>query len=611
MPRLSSSPLASLVGLHHRIDCYGEVLTTQRRGYHDSVSPLKLACAQVNVTVGAIDRNVARCSSAIADARALGVDILLFPELTLTGYPPEDLLLQPQFIENNLSALREIVAMVGDDIVVVVGFVRRAQDLHNSVAIIFDHKVHMVYDKQVLPNYTVFDEVRYFRSGSEPSRLLEVNGVLVGFAICEDAWSPQGAIAQASAMGAEVVLVANASPYEMGRQAAREQLMEVRASDASVSILYCNLIGGQDELVFDGGSFFVNSSGCVTARAPRFTEELFVVDFLGEEAQYRKRLLDPRGGLRVSNVPGVPIALSITKASNTSGVTVPPHRCLEPPVRTFDPEEVIEALVLGTRDYVAKNRAPGVLVAVSGGIDSALVAALAVAALGPTAVQLVALPSRYSSPESLTDAKELAQNLDAELITLPIEDTHVALTRTLEATVAVKGLVDENLQSRIRGVIMMALSNASGRLVLTTGNKSELAVGYSTLYGDTAGGFAVIKDLYKTQVYAVAKRLNRDRILIPASILTKPPSAELRPDQLDTDSLPDYPVLDAVLRALVDQDQSVARVVAQGFEAAMVVRIDGLVRRNEYKRRQSPLGVRLSSKAFGKDRRMPISLGGW
>ncbi len=573
------------------------------------MSPLKLACAQVNVSVGAIEQNADHCYSVIEEARRLGVDILLFPELALTGYPPEDLLLQPQFVEDNLVALRKIATMVADDIVVVVGFVRRGDDLHNSIAVLFDHQVQMIYDKQILPNYTVFDECRYFRPGSAPAQLLEVNGVAVGLAICEDAWSPQGAIAQASAMGAEVVLVANASPYEMGRQAAREQLMEVRASDESVAILYCNLVGGQDELVFDGGSFFVGASGNVQSRAKRFVEDLLVVDFMGEGARYRKRLLDPRGELRVANEPSERIVLNLQRPGGVSSVGESSYTLIDPPIRGFDPDEVIEAIVLGTRDYVRKNRAPGVLVAVSGGIDSALVAALAVEALGPSAVDLIALPSRYSSSGSLTDATDLAHNLGARLMTLPIELAHSALTEILSEEIATEGVVDENLQSRIRGVLMMALSNSTGRLVLTTGNKSELAVGYSTLYGDTAGGFAVIKDLYKTQVYAVAERLNRNRTVIPPAILSKPPSAELRPDQLDTDTLPDYPVLDAILTSLIDRDQSVAQLVARGFDAGVAARIESLIRVSEYKRRQSPLGVRLSSKAFGKDRRMPISMG--
>ncbi len=573
------------------------------------MSPLKLACAQVNVSVGAIEQNADRCYSVIEEARQLGVDILLFPELALTGYPPEDLLLQPQFIEDNLVALRKIATMVADDIVVVVGFVRRGDDLHNSIAVLFDHQVQMIYDKQILPNYTVFDECRYFRPGSAQPHLLEVNGVAVGLAICEDAWSPQGAISQAAAMGAEVVLVANASPYEMGRQAAREQLMEVRASDESVAILYCNLVGGQDELVFDGGSFFVGASGNVQSRAKRFVEDLLVVDFMGEEARYRKRLLDPRGELRVAIGPWERTVLNLQRPGGVNPVRESSCAPIDPPVRGFDPDEVIAAIVLGTRDYVRKNRAPGVLVAVSGGIDSALVAALAVEALGPSAVDLVALPSRYSSSGSLTDATDLAHNLGARLVTLPIEAAHSALTEILAEEIAVEGVVDENLQSRIRGILMMALSNSTGRLVLTTGNKSELAVGYSTLYGDTAGGFAVIKDLYKTQVYAVAKRLNQNRTVIPPAILSKPPSAELRPDQLDTDSLPDYPVLDAILTSLIDRDQSVAQLVARGIDAGIATRIENLIRVSEYKRRQSPLGVRLSSKAFGKDRRMPISMG--
>jgi NAD+ synthase (glutamine-hydrolysing) len=569
------------------------------------VEPLRLACGQVDFVVGDPRANARRALEVVAEARGLGVDVLLLPELALTGYPPEDLLLQPSFVEANLEALDLVAAGVGADIVVVVGFVDRGAALANALAVVQGGAVRVRYHKQVLPNYTVFDEMRYFRPGPRRSAVFEVNGVRLGLAICEDAWAPTGAIRQAAVDGAEYVLVANASPFETGRQGERERLMAVRAADASVGIVYCNLVGGQDELVFDGGSFVVDETGRLLARAPRFVEDLLVLDLWPRHRGYRKRLIDPRGELVAHRQREPRAVLALERRPRP---VLPEEPAPRSPIETgFDPDEVIAAIILGTCDYVAKNGFGGVLVAISGGIDSAVVAALAVRALGPERVRLVGMPSRYSSESSLTDAAALAANLGCPLSVVPIEAAHEALAGMIGAEVPVEGLVEENLQSRIRGVVMMALSNATGWLVLTTGNKSELAVGYSTLYGDTAGGFGLIKDLYKTQVYEVAKALNREAEVIPSAILAKPPSAELRPGQLDTDSLPPYPVLDAVLEALVDEDASVDELAEQGFDRSLAARIARMVDRAEYKRRQSPIGVRLTHKAFGKDRRVPIS----
>jgi len=568
------------------------------------VEPLRLACGQVDFAVGDPLANARRALEVVVAARECDVDVLLLPELALTGYPPEDLLLQPSFVEANLEALDVLAGAIDDDMVVVVGFVDREAALANALAVISAGAVRLRYHKQVLPNYTVFDEMRYFRPGPRRASVFEVNGVRLGLAVCEDAWAPTGAIRQAAADGAEYVLVANASPFEMGRQADRERLMAVRAADASAGIIYCNLVGGQDELVFDGGSFAVDEVGHVRARAARFEEDLLVVDVRPRHRGYRKRLIDPRGEL-ITRRPRQPLISFCLPARIRQPLC---ERDAAPAVQEgFDPDEVIAAIVLGARDYVAKNGFGGVLVAVSGGIDSAVVAALAVRALGADRVRLVALPSRYSSASSLTDATDLATNLGCALSVVPIEAAHEALLGMLGPEADVEGLVEENLQSRIRGVIMMALSNATGWLVLTTGNKSELAVGYSTLYGDTAGGFGLIKDLYKTQVYQVAEALNREGEVIPRSILVKPPSAELRPGQLDTDTLPPYPVLDALLRELVDEDSSVEELTEQGADPALVARIARMIDRAEYKRRQSPIGVRLSHKSFGKDRRVPIS----
>lgn len=560
-----------------------------------------IQAAQLNLTVGAVRRNRDAVSAALQSALEAGVDVVAFPELTLTGYPPEDLLLKPAFIEEQRAALEELAADCRG-IVAVVGFVDRDTDLHNAAAVLADGAVQAVYHKQLLPNYTVFDEARYFQPGLATPPVVEVNGVALGLAICEDAWSPTGAMLQAAMAGAEVVVVINASPYEAGRQATRERLLAVRAADAHAAVCYVNLVGGQDELVFDGGSFMVDALGTIVARAPQFREASLVAELELRGDRYRQRLVDPRGRVTLG-APAEPAA-----RLRTAGLRVPrdPGPLAPAPVDGFDPGEVYAALVLATHDYVRKTGAPGALVAVSGGIDSALVATIAVDALGPDALSLVALPSRYSSEGSLRDARVLADRLGVGLEIVPIEPAHQALVEMLAPVTNTAGVVEENLQSRVRGTVMMALSNASGRLVLTTGNKSELAVGYSTLYGDMAGGFAVLRDLYKEQVYALARWVNEragiDRI--PMAILDKPPSAELRPGQLDTDSLPPYEVLDRVLRNLIDEDRTAHE--CEGVDPELARTIEAMVDRAEYKRRQGPIGPRISERAFGKDRRMPI-----
>lgn len=558
--------------------------------------------AQLDLTVGALAQNRDHILAAIEDARRDRAHVVAFPELAVTGYPPEDLLLKPAFVREQRRVLDEI-ARACDRVVAVVGFVDRDTNLANAVAVLGDRRVLAVYHKQLLPNYTVFDEARYFRPGREVPPICEVQGVRLAVAICEDAWSPVGAIAQAADAGAEVVVVVNASPFEAGRAAVREQLLAVRASDAHVPILYVNAVGGQDELVFDGGSFVVDATGKVVARAPRFVETTLRCALAFRDDRYRQRLIDPRG--RGAGLQVAPVARLELAAAREEPVEV---ELAPPPPSGFSPDEIHAALVLATRDYVEKNGAPGALVAVSGGIDSALVATIAVDALGPRRVELVALPSRYSSAGSLTDARKLAANLGVVLHEVPIEPAHAAVLGMLAGEVARAGVVEENLQSRLRGMVMMAYSNATGKLVLTTGNKSELAVGYATLYGDMAGGFAVIKDLYKHQVYALARWVNEqwgtDRI--PAAILEKPPSAELRPDQLDTDSLPPYDLLDVVLVQLIDEDRSAEECSVPGADPELLRRIEAMVDGAEYKRRQSPVGPRLSERAFGKDRRMPI-----
>jgi NAD+ synthase (glutamine-hydrolysing) len=559
---------------------------------------------QIDPVVGDLGGNAERIIDAIGVAEEAGADVAVFPELALPGYPPEDLLLKPGFVADNLAALAKVAA-VTERCVAVVGFVDEKLDLYNAAAVCAHGDIRGVYHKQLLPNYGVFDEQRYFAAGGAATELFGIGGVRVGVSICEDAWSPTGPIAAQAAAGAELVININASPYSMDRLVEREQMLATRAADASCCLVYLNCVGGQDELVFDGASLIFDAEGRLLASMPQFQEEVAVID-IDVRPVFRKRLLDPRGHHRALPLP----VTEVTAHPRTAGAALarshPPRA-----IRLSQEEEVYQALVTGTRDYVHKNGFSDVVIGLSGGIDSSLVAVVASDALGAEHVHGVSMPSRYSSEGSETDAVALARHLGLDFRTVPIEGPHSAFLRLLAGSEdgVSGGLTEENLQSRIRGVILMALSNQLGWLVLTTGNKSEAAVGYSTLYGDTAGGFAVIKDVAKTMVYRLCAWRNSTgpAPVIPPSVLTKPPSAELRPDQRDDQSLPPYDVLDPVLLAYVERDLTASELVDAGFDEELVRRVVRLVDLAEYKRRQTPPGVRVTPKAFGRDRRMPIT----
>ncbi|MBV9255512.1 MAG: NAD+ synthase [Actinobacteria bacterium] len=560
---------------------------------------IRVAACQINTVVGDLDGNAARVLAALEQAEAAGADVALFPELAITGYPPEDLLLKPGFIADNLAVLQRVAAATRA-CAAVVGYVDADRDLYNAAAVCAQGRIVGRYHKRLLPNYAVFDEQRYFAPGIEPLTLFRIAGVDCGVSICEDAWSPTGPIADQAAGGAELVLNINASPYYAGRLVERERMLATRAADAGCVLAYVNQVGGQDELVFDGASLFMDANGEVIASAPQFEEDQLVVD-LDVTPVFRKRLLDPRGRATAAALPTV----LVTDSTRAPAELLPRrHAPALPPV-----EEVYRALVLGTHDYVTKNGFTDVVIALSGGIDSSLVACIAVDALGADHVHGVAMPSRYSSAGSESDAEKLALNLGIDFRTIAIEPAHAALLEMLEPSFAglPADLTEENLQSRIRGVVNMALSNKLGWLVLTTGNKSEMAVGFSTLYGDTAGGFAVIKDVPKLLVFALCRARNARSADIPEAVLTKPPSAELRPDQRDDQSLPPYELLDPVLEAYVEGDQTAGELVEAGFDPELVRRVVRLVDLAEYKRRQTPPGVRVTPKAFGKDRRVPIT----
>jgi NAD+ synthase (glutamine-hydrolysing) len=524
----------------------------------------------------------------------------VFPELTVAGYPPEDLLLRPAFVSEAGETLDKIAARTGR-CAAVIGFPEAARDLSNAAAVCSQGQVHGVYRKHLLPNYAVFDENRYFVPGTDAGPLFVIAGVRVGVSICEDAWSPDGPILTQAAGGAELIVNLNASPYYAGRLRERETMLATRAADASVPIVYANLVGGQDELVFDGASLVFDEEGELVARARQFVEDLLIVDLVVRPA-FRKRLLDPRGRARAPELATV----HVSEAGPSDAMTPPRVEAALPPVH-----EVYEALVLGTRDYVRKNGFTDVVIGLSGGVDSSLVAAVAVDALGAEHVSGVLMPSRYSSTGSVTDAVALAERLGIRTFTVPIEPAHTAFEQMLEPVFGETqpGLAEENVQARIRGNVLMTISNKFGWLVLTTGNKSEMATGYATLYGDMAGGFALLKDVPKTLVYALCRDLNErsGREVVPRAVIDKPPSAELRPDQKDSDSLPPYDVLDPLIEGYVEDDLSVGELVALGHDDELVRRVARMVDRNEYKRRQAAPGVRVSPKAFGKDRRLPIT----
>jgi NAD+ synthase (glutamine-hydrolysing) len=565
------------------------------------MSRLRVAICQLDPVVGDLKGNVEIVLSALSEADEAGADLAVFPELVISGYPPEDLLLKPGFVSDNLVAL-STVAQATTGCAAIVGFVDEGLDLFNSAAVCSGGAINGVYHKHNLPNYSVFDEQRYFLPGETAASLYLIGGVRVGVSVCEDAWDPTGPINAQAAGGAELVVNINASPYYAGRSGERQRMLATRAADASCALVYVNAVGGQDELVFDGGSMVFDAEGRLVAALPQFERAVAVFD-LEVRPTYRKRLLDPRGRHRAPPLPEVVL-------SAEPRVTAPAPFIDPPHCRSLGPEEEIYgALVLGTRDYVRKNGFTDVVIGLSGGIDSSLVAVIAADALGAQSVHGVSMPSRYTSDASNDDAVELAATLGIHHQKISIEPAHSAMLSMLAGPFSstVAGLAEENIQSRLRGVVLMGLSNKFGWLVLTTGNKSELAVGYSTLYGDTAGGFAVIKDVPKTLVYRLCRWRNTKGEVVPPGVLEKAPTAELRPNQRDTDSLPPYGELDPVLEAYVERDLTAGELVEAGFERGLVERVVRLVDLAEYKRRQSPLGVRVTPKAFGRDRRMPIT----
>jgi len=573
------------------------------------MSRIRIGLAQVNPTVGDFAGNVDIVHASLEECRSRGVCLAAFPELVLCGYPPEDLLLKPAFARANRTALERVAAQTRG-LTAIVGFVDRDVDLYNAAAVLHDGQVAAIYRKQRLPNYGVFDELRYFRPG-RGELLFEAGEVRVGVTICEDLWLPGGPLARLARAGADLVVNINASPFHLGKWRERHRLLATRASDHAVALAYVNMVGGQDELVFDGGSVVFGADGARIAEAPSFEERLLVCD-IDLEHVFRARLHDPRRRHATSDlVPSVTrVRLADSAVVDGASDATEESASAEAGQRD-DLADAYHALVLGTRDYLRKNGFERVTLGLSGGLDSSLVAAIAVDAIGPDAVTGVLLPSRYTSEASRADAAALAAALDVPTIELPIEPIFAAALDTLEEPFAgcPSDVTEENVQARIRGMLLMALSNKFGWLLLTTGNKSELATGYATLYGDMAGGFAVIKDVPKTLVFALARWRNAKPPgpVIPESVLTKPPSAELRPDQKDSDSLPPYDVLDPILERYVEQDWSLAEFVAAGYDEPLVRRIMRLVDHAEYKRRQAAPGVKITPRAFGKDRRLPIT----
>lgn len=549
---------------------------------------LRLAIAQINPVVGDLEGNVELIRDLIEKVEHC--DLAVFGEMSLTGYPLEDLLLKPGFIADNKNALNDLASMSGD-CALVVGFADSdGENVYNSIAICHRGKIVGSYRKQNLPNVEVFDEVRNFSSGSEPLNLFFIGGVKIGFVICEDLWVPDGPVRGLVDGGAQLIIAVNGSPFHQGKQQERESLVNEISQKSNLPIAYVNLVGGQDELVFDGGSFITDSAGEVILRSSRFYESTIIADLSIEKNKTTE-----------SHLP-------VTEVSSTRNHEGRIDPSVAPTLKIY--EELYLALMTATRDYVLKSGFHQVCLGLSGGIDSALVAAIASDALGPSNVTAVMMPSRYSSDHSLTDAEQLIENLGIASINFPIKEIHSTFSEqwALNLNEEIIGVTDENLQARIRGVLLMAFANANGWLVLTTGNKSEAAVGYSTLYGDTAGAYAVIKDVYKTGVYGLARWRNESvgNEIIPHSIIDKPPSAELRPDQRDDQSLPSYDILDPLLKSYIEGDRTRAELVEDGFDPKIVDEIVQLVDTSEYKRRQNPPGVRVTQKGFGRDRRLPL-----
>ena len=560
---------------------------------------MRLALAQINPTVGDLDGNRALILDRLDEAREAGADVAVFPELAVTGYPPEDLLLRPGFVRAAERSLDEI-ARASRGITLLVGTPHLDRDLYNTCAVCSGGELKALVKKRFLPNYGVFDEVRYFAPGHE-LLLFEHGDALVGVTVCEDMWQPGPPATDLALAGAQLLVNISASPFHVGKDREREEMFRTRARDNNAYVVFCNTVGGQDELIFDGHSAVIDDEGEVIARAPGFEEALLVVD-VDLSSVVARRLTDARRRALATDRGdlGVVPTIHVGTAHEQSSEKTP---ALEPFADEL--EQMRAALVLGLRDYVRKNGFDHVLVGVSGGIDSALTAAIAVEALGAGRVHCVSMPSRYSSEGTRSDARALAESLGCDFCEIPIEPVFESFLATLQPVFAGRepDLTEENLQARIRGTLLMALSNKFGWLLVATGNKSEMSVGYATLYGDMAGGFALLKDVFKTDVF----RLSRHLGVIPQSIIDRAPSAELRDDQLDEDSLPPYLVLDKVLEAYVEQDRSLEELSADGFDPDVVARAVSMIDRAEYKRRQAPPGVRLRPKAFGRDRRTPIT----
>ncbi len=532
--------------------------------------PLRVGLAQIDTTVGDMRANVDTMARMIGSAKREHVDLVVFPEMCICGYPPEDLLCKPKFLTDNEAALQSLAGRT-NGITAIVGLAQgRPTQCYNAAAVLENGQVKSVYQKGILPNYGVFDEKRYFTPGQTPV-IVEINQFRVALTICEDIWDLQWLDTFFKKQQLDLIINIAASPFNAKKNQQRQEILADCSRHFNCPVAYCNLVGGQDELVFDGRSMIVNARGNVTSQAAEFCEDLIVADIHKSGAVQAARLNAPNN--------------------------------------LDETDEIYQALVLGTRDYVRKNGFSKVVIGLSGGIDSALVAAIATKALGKENVVGITMPSRFNSSGTQSDAQILSENLGIEFHTVPIADTLDAFSKTLENIDGwdENGLAYENLQARIRGTMLMSYSNQFGWLVLTTGNKSETAVGYSTLYGDTAGGFAVIKDVPKTRVYELCRRINEQGEMIPETTITRPPSAELRPDQKDSDSLPDYDILDDILKNYIELDHSVDDLIKAGFDEATVRRIITLVDRNEYKRRQSPPGIKITPRAFGKDRRMPIT----
>jgi len=569
---------------------------------------LRVAVAQIASVVGDISGNARKIAEWIDKAQEMKADLVCFPEMAVTGYPPEDLLLKPDFIRDNLEALDDIARRTAET-VAVVGFVEREDDIFNAAALLHRGRVLATYRKHFLPTYGVFDEDRYFRPGTD-ALVLDIRGVRVGLSICEDLWYPVGPPREEALHGnAEVLVNISSSPYHIGKQSFKERMLATRASDNAVFIVYANMVGAQDELVFDGRSMVLTPGGQIMAMGRPFEEDMIICD-LEVSPLFRARLADPRRRKDKVFDTGAKEALRMVRIQGPGFQGRPPL----PPVQWEGlcvEEEVLRALRLGTRSYVINNGFKEVVIGLSGGIDSALTAAVACQALGPEAVVGVSMPSVYTTQRSMEDARKVASNLGMRLLEIPIQRIHEAYLETLSGVFAGKGadVTEENLQARIRGNILMALSNKFGWLVLTTGNKSENSMGYCTLYGDMVGGFGVIKDVPKTLVYRLANHMNASsgRELIPKSVIERAPTAELREGQLDTDSLPPYEVLDPILQAYVEEELGLEEIVGRGFDRETVVGVIRKVDQNEYKRRQSPPGIKITPRAFGKERRLPIT----